>query len=311
MNLPIESPAYFGTADRALFGWFGRGARTDMGIVFCPPLGYEAVCAHRTLRSAALRATGAGHATLRFDYDGSGDSSGADEDPARLGAWLDSIDAAITMLRERAGVSGICLWGMRMGATLAALAAQRRGDVDALVAVAPVIAGRQYLRQVRALALAGGTGTGSGELQEAAGFVTTSTTRAGLEGIDLTTQAPNPARRILLLERSDIPAEPRWQQAMLQAEASLQVQKFADYAGMLADPHLVRVPEDMIDRSLEWLVASGPATRPRTGTAAKYFNYAIGWQLLVCARDAAMNITQLLVLFLLVAAPLAAALLQT
>ena len=49
------TPLWFGPADRPLFGWLHvpddgvvRG-----GAVLCPPVGYEAICAHRTFRVVA------------------------------------------------------------------------------------------------------------------------------------------------------------------------------------------------------------------------------------------------------------------
>ena len=81
-------PVYFGPATRPLFGWLHghAGVSRGTGLVLCNPFGYESLCAHRTLRRLAETASAAGIPTLRFDYDGCGDSAGSDMDPRRLEA---------------------------------------------------------------------------------------------------------------------------------------------------------------------------------------------------------------------------------
>ncbi|MBW8826762.1 MAG: alpha/beta hydrolase [Acidobacteria bacterium] len=144
---------WFGPEDRPLFGWLHvpPGGRARAGVVLCPPIGYEYVCAHRTFRVLAERLAAVGLVTLRFDYDGTGDAAGDDTDPGRRTAWLRSIDDAVALLRQ-AGAARVGLVGMRLGATLAANASI---DVDALVLWDPVLSGRNFVRQLRALQLLG------------------------------------------------------------------------------------------------------------------------------------------------------------
>ena len=96
-------------------------------MVLCNPLGYEAMSVHRTYRHLAQQLASSGFYTLRFDYDGTGDSSGTPHDPGRLRAWLDSIAAAVAEVRSRTGSPQVALFGVRFGATLATLAAASRG----------------------------------------------------------------------------------------------------------------------------------------------------------------------------------------
>jgi len=97
----MSGPVYFGPAHRPLFGWLSpasseeaRAATAAHGVVLCNPFGYEAMCMHRAYRYFAEAFAHAGFPALRFDYHGTGDSSGKDRDPQRLRAWLDSIHAA-------------------------------------------------------------------------------------------------------------------------------------------------------------------------------------------------------------------------
>ena len=75
---------YFGRG-RRLFGWLHspspNSSRLDCAVLICAPLGYEELCAHRALRHWAIALANGGVATLRFDYDGSGNSAGSDIDP--------------------------------------------------------------------------------------------------------------------------------------------------------------------------------------------------------------------------------------
>lgn len=143
------SPFYFGPSERPLFGWLhlpnGSECR-NVGVVVCNPLGYEYVCAHRTIKHFARTAAANGWPALRFDYDGTGDSAGSDLDGERLRHWMRSIHAAIDELKGRTGVHSICLVGIRLGATLAAIVAAERTDVLGIASIAPIPKVRTYLR---------------------------------------------------------------------------------------------------------------------------------------------------------------------
>jgi hypothetical protein len=67
---------YFDSGAHRLFGWYHRPSidkAADFGVVVCKPFGYEAICAHRSIRVFAEAAASLGAPTLRFDYAGTGD----------------------------------------------------------------------------------------------------------------------------------------------------------------------------------------------------------------------------------------------
>jgi pimeloyl-ACP methyl ester carboxylesterase len=89
-----------------------------------------------------------GYASLRFDYRCTGDSAG-DEANARLEDWVEDVATAASEAMQRAGVSRVVLCGVRLGATLATLAAASGHlRVRQLVLWDPVIEGRPYLRDL-------------------------------------------------------------------------------------------------------------------------------------------------------------------
>ncbi|MCJ2015488.1 alpha/beta hydrolase [Methylobacterium sp. J-076] len=138
---PISStPVTFG----GMLGWYGAG-RSRRGVVLCGTLGYEQISAGRGWRRLADDLTAAGHPTLRFDYPGEGDS--ADPDTADVDGLVRAIGSAARFLRGEGGAEEIVLVGLRLGATLAALAAGE-GGVDRLVLLAPFASGRAYLREM-------------------------------------------------------------------------------------------------------------------------------------------------------------------
>jgi pimeloyl-ACP methyl ester carboxylesterase len=265
---------YFGPAVRPLFGWYHPAARADgdvarEGLVLCSSIGREDLNAHRTLRHLANAAAQHGVPALRFDYDGCGDSAGDDLDPLRVQAWISSIDAAIDELRARAGVERVCLFGIRMGVLLASAAAARRNDVSSLVAFAPVVSGRAFVREWRTMGLvrewksateADGAPSDdtADDLHEAAGFVMTRETREELSRIDLTA-LPRPAAEVLLVDRDDLPRRDRWATQLGARGAQVKHKVLPGYLGMMSEPHSTQVPQEVVAAVLDWLSRPSPA----------------------------------------------------
>jgi len=146
------TPFMFGRAGRRLFGIFHErapAAHAGGAVLVCNPFGQEAIRAHRMFRVLAERLARAGHDCLRFDYFGTGDSAGDDED-GDLEGWVDDVLTAHVELQRRSRTSRPAWVAPRLGASIAVLAARRvPAPAPRLVLWDPVIDGRDYLALLR------------------------------------------------------------------------------------------------------------------------------------------------------------------
>lgn len=263
---PRPRPLYFGPEDRPLFGWLHEphsATARGLGVVICNPFGYEEICAHRSIKYLAETAAASGLPTMRFDYDGMGDSAGTGNDPDRLEAWIASVGLAADVLRDLTGVERLCFVGLRLGATLASLAAGGRSDVEALVALAPIVNAKAYLRELRALQSM--MNRNKRTLQEntdgaleAAGFILTAEAQTALSGIDLNRVTEKPAPCVLLVDRTDAPGNDRWAEHLRSLGTVVEQRAFEGYVEMMLDAHESAVPQNTIDGSVEWLASLAP-----------------------------------------------------
>jgi pimeloyl-ACP methyl ester carboxylesterase len=145
---------WFGDPERPLLGWLStpREGVSSAGVLVLPAVGYSYWSSQRTLRVLAERLATAGHTVLRFDYEGTGDSSGDQWEGDRVASWRASAATGAGELRAL-GCRRLVLLGVRLGGTLALLDASALG-ADAVVAWEPVAVGRPYVRELRMLAMA-------------------------------------------------------------------------------------------------------------------------------------------------------------
>ena len=145
------TPIRFGPTSRRLFGLFhpaDERRATPQAVLLCNPFGHEAMRVHRFYRLLAERLARRGVAALRFDYHGTGDSPGEDED-GELQGWTQDILEAGRELMRLSGARLLSCFGARLGARLALMAApQAAGGVQKLVLWDTVFDGRRYLEEL-------------------------------------------------------------------------------------------------------------------------------------------------------------------
>jgi uncharacterized protein len=141
-------PIRFGSTGRQLFGVYQEPASLHGCIVFCNPFGQEAIRSHRLFKVLADRLCRGGYAVLRFDYFGTGDSGGKD-DEATLAGFVADLFVAQEELTRRCGSRDLSWIGLRLGATVAARAATDLSTpLSRLVLWEPVISGAHYLDEL-------------------------------------------------------------------------------------------------------------------------------------------------------------------
>jgi alpha-beta hydrolase superfamily lysophospholipase len=249
---PSPVPLTFDTPHGWCSGWYHAPAAPwrDLAVVLCQPVGYEAICSYPTQVQLARSLAQAGFPVLRFDYHGTGDASGNDDDPARVQAWSASVEAAIAQARTLSGANHLCLFGLRLGATLAIDAASRVGGVDELVLWAPCPGGKAFVRELRA------GGTEDAEGIRAQGFRFAPATVQDLLALDAMKFVQAPAPRVLLVPRDDIPAEGPLPKALRARGAQVDVQPLAGFAAMVGEPRAGVLDAPTLEALVSWLAAS-------------------------------------------------------
>lgn len=185
-----------------------EGKQDSCGVVLAYPMGQEYIRSHRAFVTLARQLAGNGFAAFRFDFLGCGDSMGSLTDGS-IDRWVDDTHTSLSEVLARTQVSSFCLVGLRMGASLATLAASARDDVDRLVLWNPVIDGKahrrelvelhretvrqSYVRQDPGFQLDDG-------LVELMGFACRDSLLSEIEEINLLELGQSPARKVLLID---------------------------------------------------------------------------------------------------------------
>jgi alpha-beta hydrolase superfamily lysophospholipase len=274
-----HTQVWFGPESRPLFGWVSRpaGGLARGGAVLCPPMGEEGRAAHRTFRRLAEELAAAGIVALRFDYDGTGDSAGLQDDPDRVPGWLASIEAARQYLVDL-GAPTVAAVGMRLGATLAATRSAS-DPFSSLVLWDPCLSGRTFLREGEALYGFGETGLErpDDEWRHTPGFQYDADTAQALRSLDLKKLlADRPlADRVLLLTRVDRPVLPGILDRLEQEGHRLETGPAAGQGQLLdVPPELSVVPAETLDQVVTWLGA-GVADQPPVPVKAPDAEHAV------------------------------------
>lgn len=128
----LRTPFFFGRNGRKLYGFFHASEldnEDSTAVLLCPALGLDYRDTHQILHLLANRLAQAGHSVLRFDYYGTGDSSGEISE-VRLDGLVDDVVVAIEELRDLSRTRAVTLIGIRMGNLIVSQIPTGRTDID-------------------------------------------------------------------------------------------------------------------------------------------------------------------------------------
>jgi uncharacterized protein len=141
----------FGEPSRQLFGLYQPAAgdeKRNHCVLLCNPFGQEAIRCHRLFRVLGDRLARSGFDVFRFDYFATGDSDGDDVE-GDVDVWVEDVKRANEEVLRLSGHGGCSWFGLRLGATMAALASINVSPPPKrLVLWDPVIDGTAYLSEL-------------------------------------------------------------------------------------------------------------------------------------------------------------------
>jgi alpha-beta hydrolase superfamily lysophospholipase len=236
-----------------LLGWLHmpRGRNNGVGVVLVSALGRDGRCAYAPMRMFADQLAAAGFPTIRYDHLGSGDSLDLPDDEAdALPDWITGMGQAAEALRTRAGASQVVMCGARIGAALAMI---NPAPVDGLVLLAPVLAGRSWLRRLRFSASvtkkpeAGGSDE---QPLDTEGLWLSSATVGSLSRLDL---AKLPPPKVPLFIASQNKPVSDYAAALAEAGAAIHTTDFPGFGDLYLETTVNEPPLHVFERALAWL----------------------------------------------------------
>jgi pimeloyl-ACP methyl ester carboxylesterase len=239
-------------------------ARPGSSVVMVGPWGWDEIASYRSRRTWAERLADRGHAVLRIDLPGSGDSSGMPDDAGLVPSWIESVASAARWLAE-ARPAHVAVLGLGLGGLVAAQAAADGAPVDELMLWGAQPQGRSVLREQRAFAKLQGSRYGTidgagGELPadwlEVGGFVESAETMAAIERLDVREMELGRVSRVLLLGRDGRAADAALRQRLVDSGLDVTVEPGNGWEAMCFHPERYQPPLDVFARVDAWLAAS-------------------------------------------------------
>jgi pimeloyl-ACP methyl ester carboxylesterase len=237
----------------------------DIGVVVCPPFGWDEMASYRPRREWADALAQQGIATLRLDLPGTGDSYGYPTDHGRVDAWTGAIGEAAAWLRQETGCRRIVAIGIGVGGLLAYCATAQGATIDDFVLWGAPGRGRTFIREMRTFARMEAGQRAKGESDDelppgwlsVGGYVITAETSAALEALDVSELRlpPVAGRHALLLERDGISVDNRLLEALERQRVVVQTMPGEGYGKMMVEPQFARASASVLEQVGDWISA--------------------------------------------------------
>lgn len=152
MSIDDFEPLWLDPQGRCLYAALHRGARAraTTGVVLVPPLLHEQPTSRRFLAEVAAGLAAQGLPSLRFDFLGTGDSSGSGEQLDFSSMSID-LGLAVAALAARTGVERVVLLAWRGAALAVGRWLEEGGRADLVVLWEPITDGSTWLEELRRL----------------------------------------------------------------------------------------------------------------------------------------------------------------
>jgi hypothetical protein len=279
---PIPMPVYLRGAAEAFPVFLHAPAvpGPGLGVVICPPFGWEEMSSYRPRRAWAEHLAAEGVVALRLDLPGSGDAGGGPRDADRMAAWVDALQVSAAHLRARADVTRVVVIGIGLGGMLGLRAMERGAAIDDAVLWAVPARGRNLLRQMTVFArMEAETRVDGGDADEpdptvpegalaVGGYLLNAQTCEDLRALDLRALELDRAaeRRVLLLEQDGIRVDAALAERLEALGVAVTVRPARGFGRMLIEPQFARAPQEVFAEVSAWLAAlpagAGPAPAP-------------------------------------------------
>lgn len=141
-------PLWIGPPSHRLYAAFHPVSGVPgVGVVIVPPLFHEQPRSRRFITEMAAVLSSQGLPILRFDFHGTGDSSGSGDD-TNFATLRRDVGIAVHALRQKAPIRRVCLLAWRGSALALHAGADGAGDADLVVLWEPIMDGADWLTKL-------------------------------------------------------------------------------------------------------------------------------------------------------------------
>ncbi|GLR50871.1 alpha/beta hydrolase [Shinella yambaruensis] len=237
----------------------GASPARDVAVLFLSPWGIDELCTRRFFRITAEVLAEAGVASLRFDYPGTANALDAPDAVIDVDCWVEAARAGVEAVRRFSGADNVVLLGFGLGAAIALKASPHVENLAGLALLAPVVAGRRYLRElsVWSAVVDEGVGVAPHMRDTAPGTIAGLTMPQGIVDTLATLNADafddNPAGQIFFAARPDNTADRQLRDRLAKGEAAIRDFTFRGYDKLVSNPLGQEIPADFLEAFPDWL----------------------------------------------------------